>query len=162
MFKEKDVTVPEWGGRDAGKTFHLVEQPALKVEKWAWRFALAIKGTSGFIPLDIEATLARFGYVAVAIRGVNALLAADVEFAKGEPLLDEMLECVQVVRDPKHPGVHTKLLPTDIMEIRTIGWLRDEIVRLHAGFSFADAICQMASAIAAYSAQEQASISSST
>jgi hypothetical protein len=157
MRKEIDVTVPDWGGRDKGKTFHLTEKPALKAERWAWRMFIALKGTSGYIPLDIEGSIARLGYVGVALRGINAFLAADVDYEKVEPLLDEMMECVSVVRDPKHQDVYTKLLETDIDELRTVGWLRDEIVRLHVGFSFVDALCHLASATASLSAQESSS-----
>jgi hypothetical protein len=119
-------------GRDTGKTFLLTEQPAIIAEKWALRFFLALKGTGAVI----DDRVMEMGYVAVAVRGINSFLAADVDFAKIEPLLDEMLGCVQIIRDKSRPEVATPLVPmADIMEVRTLIWLRGEVLSLHAGFS---------------------------
>lgn len=136
--KTETIVVPaSWGGRDAGKTFVITEMPAARAEKWAWRLILALKGTSAQIP----ESLAELGMVAVAIRGVNSFLASDVDFGKLEPLLDEMLGCISVVRDPSAPHVVTALIPdADIMEIKTIGWLRSEVLRLHTNFSIVEAL----------------------
>ncbi len=150
MRKKEYVRVPgEWGGRDAGKTFEITEAPATAAEKWAWRLIIALKGTTGEIPEGI----AHLGYVAIAIRGFNAFLASDVDYAKLEPLLDEMMDCVRIVRDPssidKATGdpVATSLMSdgSDIEEIRTLGWLRSEVLRIHTGFSFTGALSTWAS-----------------
>jgi hypothetical protein len=147
----ENVVVPEeWGGRDAGKIFRITEMPALQAEKWSWRLALALKGTRGEIPDET----ARFGMVGVAVRGINAVLAADVDFGKIEPLLDEMLACLARVRDPRHPDVATALLPDDFEEVRTLGWLRSEVLRVHTGFSAADALFRLISAWTAPSTSE--------
>lgn len=135
--KSETVKVPLWGGRDAGKLFRLTEMPAARAEKWALRLVLAMKGTSAAIP----ESLAPFGMVAVAIRGINSFLASDVDFNKLEPLLDEMFECVKMVRDPAHPDVISDLVSDDdIEEVKTRGWLRSEVLRLHTNFSFIDAV----------------------
>lgn len=137
MRKVERVVVPADFGRDAGKTFEVTEKSAMEAEKWAWRLALAVKGTSAQIPEAI----APLGYVAIAIRGINSLLAADVDFARIEPLLDEMMACVQIVRNPAGgSGLATPLVGTDdIEEVRTISWLRSEVLRIHTNFSFTDA-----------------------
>lgn len=135
------VTVPEWGARDRDKVFKLTEMPAAAAEKWALRAVIALKGTAGQIP----DALAPLGMVAVAIRGINAFLASDVDFAKMEPLLDEMMTCVQIVRDPKARDAEGNAIAgnivsgDDIEEVRTIAWLRSEVLRLHTNFSFIEA-----------------------
>jgi hypothetical protein len=134
------VTVPAEYGRDSGKHFRIEEFDAVRAEKWAWRLFLAVKGTEGAVPTDI----APLGMIAVAIHGINAFLASDVDWSKLEPLLDEMLECVTIARDVKtadHDGVLIghKVLVGDIEEPATATWLRSEVVRLHTNFSFIDA-----------------------
>lgn len=143
MRKSENVTVPaEWGGRDAGKVFKITEVSAIQAEKWGWRFVIALKGTSAQIPESI----APLGMIAVYIRGVNSFLASDVDWAKLEPLLDELMECVEIVRDPRARDAENKLIPSklvgadDIEEVRTVAWLRSEVLRVHANFSFIDAV----------------------
>lgn len=149
--KTETVVVPAaWGGRDAGKMFRITEWPAARSEKWAWRLFFVVKGTTGEIPADV----ARLGMVGVAIRGINAVLAADVDFAKLEPLLDEMFTCVQMIRDQRAVNKATgELVATDIVsaddieEVQTRGWLRSEVLRVHTNFSCADALWTLISAI---------------
>lgn len=147
MRKVEDVKVPSWpGGRDGGKIFRITEMPAARAEKWAWRLFVAVKGTTAEVPPEVE----RLGMVGVLIRGLNSMLAADVDFARIEPLLDEMFECVQIVRDPRHPDVVTPLVSDDDVEdVMTRGWLRGEIIRVHTGFSVADALSTLVTAIKA-------------
>ena len=150
--KKETVRVPnEWGGRDAGKHFLISEADAFAVEWWAWRVALVLKGTTASIPDEV----ARMGMVGVAVRAINAVIAADVDQEKLKPLLDEMMTCVQMVRDPKAINkttgrpVATPIYPGrgDIMETRTIGWLRSEVARLHTGFTPAAALSELISVL---------------
>jgi hypothetical protein len=144
MRKTENVTVPQdWGGRDAGKVFQVTEAPATQAEKWAWKSIIALKGTSAQIP----ESLAPLGMVAVAIRGINSFIASDVPFERIEPLLDELMTCVKIVRDPgardRMTGlpVATDLVSADdIEEVRTVAWLRSEVLRIHTNFSFLDAV----------------------
>ncbi len=137
MLKDVTVTVPmEWGGDDAGKAFRIVEMPAAKFEKWQWRAALVVKGSNGTIPLDI----ARLGPVGLWVCGVNAVLGADIEFEKLEPLLDDLMTCVTAVRDPSKPEIALPLTPFDIAHARTITWLRAEVLSLHVGFSIVETV----------------------
>lgn len=142
MRKVETVVVPRWGTRDDGKTFILTEMFASKAEKWAWRLFLAVKGTTASVPEEIAA----LGMVAVAIRGLNSFLAADVKFELIEPLLDEMFECVKMIRDPRYPDVATALADDDIEEVQTRAWLRSEVLRLHTNFSLVDAALEWISA----------------
>jgi len=138
--KSTTVQAPAMGpGRDAGKLFHITEMPAAKAEKWAFRLFIALKGTGAEVPIEV----ARLGMVGVAIRGLNAFFNADVKWADLEPLLDEMFECVQIVRDPNRPEVVTPLTASDIEDVQTRGWLRSEVLSLHVGFSFTEALLQL-------------------
>lgn len=142
MRKSETVTVPAEGfGRDAGKQFLITEKPAVDAERWAWRMFIAMKGTSGNIPLEAD----RLGMVGVAILGLNTFLAAPVKFDELRPLLDELLECVKIIRDPRYPGVATPLtgLGDEIEEVPTVAWLRSEVLRVHTGFSFADGLLNL-------------------
>jgi hypothetical protein len=148
QMRKETVLAPDDFGRDAGKHFLITELPALRAEKWAWRMFLALKGTAGHIPTDIEESIARLGMVGVAIRGVNAFLAAAVRYEEIEPLLDEMLTCVQRVRDPRHPEVAQPLIDGDVLEIKTLMWLRGEVLRIHVGFTAAEVMSRLTSALA--------------
>lgn len=144
--KEENVVVPEWGGRDAGKIFKITEKLAIDAEKWAWRMVVALKGTSGHIPTE---AVERLGIVGISVIGLNAFLAAAVDFRELSPLLDELLDCVTIIRDQRHVGTATPLMPDDIEEIRTVAWLRSEVLRVHTGFSPADGLLSLVSMIRA-------------
>jgi len=151
--KKETVVAPEWCGRDAGKVFFITEMAAYHAEKWAWSMVLALKGTDGFIPDEV----ARLGMVGVAIRGINAFLASDPNPDRFFPLLDQMMTCVQIVRDPKnHPEVVMPLATAagldpypDIADPATFGFLRSEVLRVHTNFSFIDAMWKWLSEMSA-------------
>jgi len=150
--KEEYVTVPlAWGARDAGKVFKITEMPAAQAEKWFVRAVIALKGTSAFIPEN----LAAYGTVILTIRGINSFLAADVDYDKLEPILDEMFSCVQIVRDVNARDAEGRMIatnlavPDDIEEVRTRGWLRSEVLRVHTNFSVVDGLSSWVSRIAA-------------
>jgi hypothetical protein len=130
------VRVPTSFGRDADKLFKITEMPASQSEKWALRLFIAMKGTSGEVPPEVM----QMGMIAVAWRGLNTFLAADVDAEKLMPLLDDMMVCVEAVRDKSRPDVAMQLIEEDIWEPRTRVWLRGEIVRVHTGFSLADVL----------------------
>ena len=150
MRKSEIVAVPAWGGRDAGKLFKITEWDAMRAEKWAWRMALALKGTSGQLPENV----ARLGMVGVAVHGINAILGADVDPDKLMPLFDEMMTCIKIVRDARvrdqatgEPLAVDLVGQADIEEISTVGWLRSEVLRIHSGFSASAALSALISAI---------------
>ena len=154
MRRTEVVTVPAWpGNRDAGKTFVITEMSAPAAERWAYRMFAAMKGTRGRVPENIES----LGIVGVAIAGLNAFLGADVDVTAIEPLLDQMLSCLQIVRDPRRPDIVTPLTGADdIEEVKTLMWLRSEIVRVHTDFSAADAFWKIFELVNA-SAKDQTS-----
>lgn len=144
--KTEVISVPaSWvGSRDAGKVFVIKEWPAIRAEKWAWRMFLVLKGSEGQIPQDVK----NLGMVGVAIVGLNIILRSRVDDpAELERLLDEMLTCVSIVRNPRDPETYTPIVSeTDVMDVKTLLWLRSEVLRVHTGFSSAEAVSSLLAA----------------
>jgi hypothetical protein len=148
MRKKEVITVPASGGRDDGKLFTITEMSAMQAEKWAWRLMIALKGSRGWVPDEV----AQLGMVGVTVRMINAFLSADVDYPAFEALLDEMMECVRRVRDPRRPDVEAALNALDIEEVSTVAWLRSEVIRVHTGFSVAAGLTGLISAVTASAA----------
>lgn len=144
MRKSELVTVPKWdGSRDSGKMFLITEMSAGDAEKWAMRMFIALKGNGG----ELSEGLAKLGIVGIQIATLNAFLRADIDPDVLEPLFDKMMDCVQIVRDPRHPDVVTPLAsPDDTEDVRTRIWLRGEILRIHTGFTGAEIYFMLISA----------------
>lgn len=123
MRKTNQITFSE--GRDKGKTFLLTEMGAVQAEKWAARALLAV-AKSG---VDLPENLAGAGMAGLAVLTFKAL--SGVTFAEVEPLLDEMMACVQIVE----PAMTRSVTLDDIEEVSTILRLRAEVFTLHTGFS---------------------------
>ena len=130
MRKTLDITIDADGGRDAGKTFRITEMAASKAEKWAMRALLALAHSGAELP----AGAAQGGMRVLALFGVQALM--NLAFEDAEPLLDEMMGCVQIVE----PKLVRALMEDDIEEVQTRMLLRRQIIELHVGFSLADAL----------------------
>lgn len=137
MRKEETVVVPASGGRDAGKHFFITEFSADQQERWAVRALLAATASGVDIPEDTIA----LGMGAVLALGLRQLLT--MSFAEAVPLLDEMMECVQIRPDPKKPDVMRRPDDDDIEELTTRLLLRNRIVELHTGFSIADSLSKL-------------------
>lgn len=135
MRKTKIVTIGEDGGRDAGKTFMLREMSSDKAERWACRALMALLGNGADIPPEA---------VAAGMEGVFHIGILNVfgglRWEQVEPLLAEMMECVQVIPNPANPLVVRPLNESadDIEEVSTRILLRGELFELHLGFSLAD------------------------
>jgi len=149
--KSEIVVVPaDWGARDAGKHFLITEWPSDKALKWGVKAMLAYNRNAGEMPTtDILGT----GWEGIFFIGVQTFLRGRMQADEVIPLLDELMECVQIVRDPKAKDAATgkpiahALLPDDIQEPKTQAWLRSEVLRLHTNFSPADILSKLISAI---------------
>lgn len=131
MRKTKTVAI-EMEGRDKGKQYVLTEMSALAAEKWAARALLALSHAGVQVPEDVESA----GMAHLAAFSMQALNMA--RWDELEPLLDEMLTCVQYVPDPSHPNFSRPVSAEgDIEEVQTILYLRAEVFDLHTGFSIA-------------------------
>lgn len=144
--KVETVIVPNWeGNRDSGKQFLITEMSAMAAEKWALRAFLALKGSEERIPDNVRG----LGMVGVAIIGLNVFLRGTPKHEDLVMLMDEMMLCVQCIRDRNHPDVGTPIVSDDdVEEVQTLGWLRSEVIRIHTGFSLADSLSKLISDVA--------------
>lgn len=130
-----DVHVPEFPGtrnRDRGKIFRITEWPAATAEHWGMKMLLAANNGAGELPLN----MAGIGMEGIAVIGINTFLRGNILPDTLVPLLDELLGCVKIVRDPGKPDVATDIInPEDIEEVATRLWLRQEVLSLHLNFS---------------------------
>lgn len=121
-------------GRDLGKRFLITEMPATKAEKWAAR-ALNALLASGIQISDQAASAGMRGLAAAVSQGLSGFTGLPWNLV--EPLLDEMMDCVQVLPNPSNPGIMRPLIEQDIEEVVTRLTLRNAWLELHIGFSFA-------------------------
>jgi hypothetical protein len=128
MRKTTNITIQD-EGRDKGKVFVITEKSAIEADKWGIRALLALSKSGVPIPPEFM----EMGIIGVLAVGIHRL--AGVSFGDLEPLLDEMLTCVQVIPTAERPDIVRKLLPDDIEEVKTLQTLRMEVFRLHTGFS---------------------------
>lgn len=129
--KELTVTLDSAYGRDASKAFLLTEMSATQAEKWAIRALLALTRAGIEVPDNVMS----MGMGAVAAIGMRAF--GNLSFDEAEPLLDEMMHCVQIVPDPRVPAIRRPVDTEDVEEVRSLLFLRNEVVALHTGFSIA-------------------------
>ena len=129
MARKIATVVIDAEGRDYGKVFQLREMPAMQAERWAMRALLALAKSGVEIPENI----ANAGLAGVAALGLKAF--GGLDFADAEPLLTEMMSCVQIIPDPAKPQIVRFLVDDDIEEVPTLLKLRAEVFSLHTGFS---------------------------
>ena len=115
--------------RDKGKVFVLTEMSAVKAETWAIKALLALMNSGVDIPDGSET----MGMAAMAELGLKAISGLKWEIA--EPLLQEMMDCVQFMPEPRTPHIVRALFDEDIEEVATRVKLRLEVWKLHINFS---------------------------
>ncbi len=125
MARKQAIVKIEARGRDTGKVFVLTELGTADSEEWAGRALFALMGAGVEIPDNI----AEAGLAGVAAMGIKALTKLSFDAAK--PLLDKMLECIQI---QPSPSVTRALVDGDIEEVSTMIKLRKEILNLHLSF----------------------------
>lgn len=145
MLKTKDVVI-EADGRDRGKVFLLTEMPSARAERWAAKVFNGLARSN----VEIPDTVVGAGIVGVWVMGVKMLFAMD--FAICEDLMDEMMRCVQFIPDKTHPEIMRPIIgalaiESDIEEVETRIKLREEVFALHVGFTPAEAISKLTSAL---------------
>jgi hypothetical protein len=134
MARRTATVVIDAEGRDKGKAFLLTEMSASQAERWAARALLAIARNG----VDIPEGIASAGLAGVAAVGLRAL--GGMAFDDAEPLLADMMACVQAIPDPARPSVVRFLIEADIEEVATRLRLRMEVFELHLGFSVAGSL----------------------
>lgn len=119
-------------GRDKGKAYLLTEMSAFKAESWGMRALLALDNSGFQVPEEMKGT----GMAGIAALGAERIIAPRLNFADFEPLLNEMMECVQFVPNADNPDIVRPIreMADDIEEVSTILQLRKEVLLLHLGF----------------------------
>lgn len=112
-------------GRDKGKVFILTELSAYDAEEWAGRALFSLMNAG----VEIPDKIAEAGLAGVAAMGMKAL--AKLPFDSAKPLLDKMMDCVQI---QPSPSVTRELMPGDVEEVATLFTLRKKVLGLHLDF----------------------------
>jgi hypothetical protein len=130
MARKTAVFVVEDEGRDRGKQFLLTEMAPIDTERWAMRAFMALARAN----IDIGPDAMAGGMAGFARLGLSSLAKAD--YRDVEPLLAEMLNCVEYQYEPRKPQLRRKLDVDagDIEEVVTLMKLRMEVFKLHANF----------------------------
>lgn len=115
-------------GRDNGKVFVLTEMPARAAHSWATRALFAVMNAGVEIPDDLTAG----GMAGIAAIGLQAL--GRVPSAVAEPLLNELLTCVDAMPNPGNPAITRRLIDDDVEEVATLFRLQKEVLALHVDF----------------------------
>lgn len=130
-FTVPGVRADKIGSRDAGKVFLLTEMPADQAERWALRALFAMETAGIQLPEDAAAA----GLASLYAIGLKAITT--VPWKDAEPLLAEMMECVQYV--PEAAGVQPQRImdgaQSQIEDVGTRLLLRAKVFELHTGFS---------------------------
>ncbi|EMA4783451.1 hypothetical protein AB7185_11130 [Providencia rettgeri] len=122
--KSKTITIEK--GRDEGMTYLITEMPISKADNWAMRALFAIANGG----VDLESVNPNMGMLGMANVAIKALAGIDPKV--GIPLLDELLECVQVV--PSGGNARALLLDSDVKDLTTMFTLRKEALAIHLDF----------------------------
>lgn len=132
MARKTEIYVVKKDNRDKGKRFLITEMPALKAERWATRALLALTKSGQ----DIGQVQGQ-GMAGIAVAALHGL--QHLQFDDADPLMMEMMDCVQIIPDPRHPETSRPLVQDgeegdDIEEVETRLILKERIFRLHTGF----------------------------
>jgi len=151
MRKEATVEIVA-ENRDKGKVFRLREMSSQQAENWATRLLLTLANHGADVPQNFFDT----SMAGLAVLGVYGL--THVPWAEAKPLLDEMMTCVRIQPNPGDPRVVRDLINLggdgdDIEEVSTRLHLKDEVLKLHLGFSVADGFSILKETLAAAQAE---------
>lgn len=122
--------------RDFGKTFCITEMTAFNAESFAIRAGLAILKNNPALPTDLTEKIANktISFEDIAVLGLG--LFSGVAYHDLKPLLDDLMDCVQIIVDKKSM-IMRELEDEDIEELSTIIELRKRALGLHINFSTA-------------------------
>ena len=127
--QEITITGDAATNRDVGKRFLITEMSAMAAERWAARALLAIMNVIDLSDEEADAGMA--GIASAVSRTGIKFTGGAANFGEMEPLLDEMLTCIQIME----PAVTRALTESDVEEIQTLFMLRSEVLKLHTNFS---------------------------
>lgn len=114
--------------RDVGKLFHIREMPSKKAQEWSIKLFAALVN-AGF---QVSDEMMRGGMAAVFAVGFSSVKKLRAEDAIA--LIDELMGCITICRDPRNPELRLPLMDDDIEEVGTRFLLAAEVFKLHTGF----------------------------
>jgi hypothetical protein len=130
--RKTEIYVVTKNNRDKDKRFLITEMSALRAERWATRALLALTKSGQDI-----GSVRTGGMAALAMAALQGLQY--LQFDDADPLMMELMDCVRIIPDPKHPETSRPLIQNDaegddIEEVETRIILKDRIFRLHTDF----------------------------
>ncbi|WP_049250045.1 hypothetical protein [Neisseria elongata] len=123
--KTKQITIEN--GRDKGRVFLITEMSAAHADHWAMRALIAL--ANGGVDLGgLSPQQGMMGMVGVALDALGRLKADDAI-----PLLNELLDCVQIIPEGGQPRP-LNMDFNDVEDFTTLWRLRKEVFALHTDF----------------------------
>lgn len=123
--KTKQITIEH--GRDKGRVFLITEMSAAHADNWAMRALIAL--ANGGVDLGgLSPQQGMMGMVGVALDALGRLKADDAI-----PLLNELLDCVQIIPEGGQPRP-LNMDFNDVEDFTTLWRLRKEVFALHTDF----------------------------
>ena len=123
--KTKQITIEN--GRDKGRVFLITEMSAAHADNWAMRALIAL--ANGGVDLGgLSPQQGMMGMVGVALDALGRLKADDAI-----PLLNELLDCVQIIPEGGKPR-QLNMDFNDVEDFTTLWRLRKEVFALHTDF----------------------------
>jgi hypothetical protein len=127
--RKTDIIEIEAEGRDLGKAFLITEMSADRQERWAMRAGFALMNSGAdFSELNGESmSMQQFAKI-----GLSAL--SKIPFEAAEPLIKELMTCVEIIPDTNKLKVTRALIDGDIEEVGTLFAIKKAVWNLHIGF----------------------------
>lgn len=123
--KTKQITIEN--GRDKGRVFLITEMSAAHADHWAMRALIAL--ANGGVDLGgLSPQQGMMGMAGVALDALGRLKADDAI-----PLLNELLDCVQIIPEGGRPRP-LNMDFNDVEDFTTLWRLRKEVFALHTDF----------------------------
>ena len=123
--KTKQITIEH--GRDKGRVFLITEMSAAHADNWAMRALIAL--ANGGVDLGgLSPQQGMMGMAGVALDALGRLKADDAI-----PLLNELLDCVQIIPEGGKPRP-LNMDFNDVEDFTTLWRLRKEVFALHTDF----------------------------
>lgn len=123
--KTKQITIEN--GRDKGRVFLITEMSAAHADNWAMRALIAL--ANGGVDLGgLSPQQGMMGMAGVALDALGRLKADDAI-----PLLNELLDCVQIIPEGGQPRP-LNMDFNDVEDFTTLWRLRKEVFALHTDF----------------------------
>ena len=125
-----DHVISHVENRDEGKLYLIREMPARAGVRWAVKLFAALINAGVKVPDE----MVRSGMAGVAAMGFDSI--SNLRATDAQVLLDELIGCVQIVRDKRHPEKSFDMVSDeDVEEITTYFQLAREVFKLHINFS---------------------------